>query len=200
VTDDDLIDRLIATAAARTEKVRVCARGDLVDRHRQLAEDYKAEVRVDGTLVDSSANAARPIELAEAIAEAETEMEACTVTITVATVSQRTWADLLLKHPPSPSQRREGLDHDPAGLQIAAVSACAIDPEITPLQAEQLYDTLPSGEWTRLWLAIFGLNATATPHPKLLAASELLRASEPLARPSDPAPLAGSSSAGSGER
>lgn len=189
------IDDLISRAAPRTGKVRVCSRGDLVDRHRELVQ-LSNQVDDQGSLADGS----DVLETLKQIKAVEDEMEASAVTITISTVPQRVWADLLLQNPPTVQQRFEGHDHDPVRFPIAVVAACAIEPEITVVQAAGLYDALPFGEWTRLWLACAELNTTATPFPKLLAASELLQASETSGLPSEPASLAGASSAGSGEQ
>ena len=187
------IDDLIATASARTAKVRVCARGDLVDLHQALVVQLDQQLKADGSLADDKVTG-----LSQQIVDVEAEMEASTVEITVTSVSQLKWANLLLKHPPTAAQRRGGHDHHPIDFPRAAVAACAVDPEISPLQAEQMHERLPFGEWTKLWMTVFSLNCSETPLPKLPAASELLRASAPSATPSDQGSLAEPSSAGSG--
>lgn len=189
------IDELIATAQPRIERVRICARGDLVAAHQAAVRDLDEAVRGD----DSLAGSPEVHEAAERVRAIEEEQEASTVEIAIHAVSRRKWADLLAKHPPSNEQRRAGLDHDPDTFPIAVVAACSED--VTEEQARQLADVLPPGEWNKLWATAFGLNLTETPHPKLAAATELLQANGRSSTTSahEASPEAGSL-AGSGEQ
>ena len=192
-----LVDDLIATAQPRTEKVRICARGDLVAAHAAavvaLAEEIGSDESLEGgtPTTDSAAEVVR----------IEEEMEASTVTFTVASVSRHVWADLLAANPPSKEERRAGHDHDPRTFPVAAVAACVTDPPMTEEQASKLADVLPPGEWNKLWVAALTINITGTPAPKLPAATELLRVN---GRSSTTPPSEGSledgSSVGSGEQ
>lgn len=162
------VDDLLATAKHRTIEVKVCARGDLVDRHAALV------TRLEGATADSLAPGGDAHRIATEIVEVEEEMDASTVTFTVASVPRRVWADLLVKHPP----RKEdaGADHNRSTFPPAAVAACVVDPPLTDEQATQLDATLPPGEWVKLWMAVLSLNTLENPHPKLHAASEIARA------------------------
>ncbi len=189
-----LVDDLIATAQPRTDKVRICARGDLVAAH---AEAVAALQSVMGG--DDSLEGADTTDAAAAVVAVEEEMEAATVTFTVASVSRHRWANLLAKHPPSAQDRRAGHDHDPEQFPVAAVAECVTDPDLSPLQAKQLADVLPPGEWNKLWIAALTLNITGTPNPKLAAATELLQANGQSSTTPPPAvSLEGGSLAGSG--
>lgn len=188
------IDELIATAQPRTEKVRVCARGDLVTAHQEAVQALADATQAD----DSLAGSPQTVEAAERVKAVEDEMDAATVTFTIASVGRKQWADLLAKYPPSKEQRRAGMDHDPDRFPVAVVAACCQEPEMTDDQAQKLATVLPSGEWNKLWMAALGLNVTETPHPKLAAATELLRANGRSSTTSasgdslDPGSLAGS--------
>lgn len=169
--NDGLIAQLIATAQPRTSEVRVCARGDLVDQHAILV----------GSLADAEQNskgslAADPVvnEIATQIVAVEEEQEASTVTFVLQSVSRRVWADLLAEHPPRPQDK--GVDHNPDTFPPAVLAACSKSPKVSAAEAVQMMDVLPVAEWTKLWLGAVGLNVTATPHPKLVAATELVRA------------------------
>lgn len=191
------LDDLIATAQPRTEKVRICARGDLVAAHADA-------VAAAGRAADESDSLAGSDSISEAlerVKQIEDEQEAATVTFTVASVSRRVWADLLAKYPPSKEQRRAGHDHDPDKFPIAAVAASVQDPEMTEDQAAKLADVLPAGEWNKLWVTALSLNVTGTPAPKLAAATELVRVNGRSSTTSDreASPEAGSL-AGSGEQ
>lgn len=192
------IDRLIANAAARTLEVRVCSRGDLVDRHIEAVTALNAVNDADGgSLAEGSATRAA----LQAVKDVEDEREAETVTVTLQSISDEKWANLLRQHAPSKAERRAGHDHDPKTFPPAAVAACALSPEITVTQATALRGALPSGEWNKLWVGAMSLNVIELPHPKLAAATELLRASEASSTtPPREGSLAGGSSAGSGEQ
>ena len=169
----DPVDELIATAQPRTEQVRICARGDLVAKHQEAVSVLKAATDADESLTGSAEVKAA----AGAVVAVEAEMEAATVTFTVASTSRQKWADLLATYPPSKEERRAGHDHDPTRFPVAAVAACVASPPLTIDQAAKLAQVLPAGEWNKLWLAVLGLNITGTPAPKLAAATELLQAS-----------------------
>lgn len=196
MNDDEVIARLIATAQPRTAEVRVCARGDLVDRHAALvAEMAEAERQVERSAsVASDPEIAR---IAGEIVAVEAEQEASTVTFTLTSVSRRVWADALAKHPPRPQDR--GLDHNADTFPPAAVAACSKSPKLTEDDATKLLDALPVAEWTKLWLGAVALNVTPTPHPKLRAATELVQANvESSTTPEDTESPDPSSSVGSG--
>lgn len=189
------IDDLIATAKPRTATVRVFARGDLVDAHARLAEQLHGQLPDSGSLADIGPTR----EIAEQLVALQEEMEASAVDIIVQTIPDLDWADLLRVHAPSAEDRRAGHDTNPKTFPQAAVAACAVAPTISLTQAEGMRKSLHNAEWNKLYLTVIGLNVTATPLPKMAAASELLRASEPLAKPSGPGSLAPSSSDGSGD-
>jgi hypothetical protein len=173
LNDDELIAQLIATAQPRTSEVRVCARGDLVDRHAALvAQLAEAERNVEKTA--SIAGDPEVARIAGEIVAVEAEQEASTVTFKLANVTRREWADLLAAHPPRPEDK--GLDHNADTFPPAAVAACSKSPKITEERAAELLDKLPPAESSKLWLAAVGLNVTGTPHPKLRAATELVQA------------------------
>ncbi len=191
------IDDLIASATTRTEEVRVCARGDLADRHFEAAQELQRWLEVEGS--DALAQDSNVRALNEALVALEEEMEAATVTIRVGTVAAYKWANLLRLNPPSREQREQGFDNDPDRFPPAAIAACAIEPRITVDQAEQLRNTLHLAEWNKLWIAVLLLNTQEIPSPKLGAATATLLASAPSSTPaSDEGSLAGPSSAGSG--
>ena len=197
-SDQDVIADLIATAQPRTLEVSVCARGDLVDRHATLVQQLAAAE----SNVAKRASVAKDPEVARIAGEivaVEAEQEASTVTVVLQSVSRRVWADLLAKCPPRPQDK--GLDHNPDTFPPAVVAACAKSPVISEEEANQLADALPVSEWSKLWLGAVGLNITSTPHPKLKAATELVRANGESSTTQEGTASPGrSSSAGSGDQ
>lgn len=168
-----VVDRLLATGKPRTREVRVCLRGDLVDRHEALVAELEAAA--EGSPSISGSSEVRRI--AAEIVAVEEEQEDSTVTFVLQSASRLEWADLLKEHPPRPVDK--GHDHNPETFPPAAVALCAVDPHLTEDEAVRLFNApeMHTAEWNKLWMAALALNITATPHPKLVAASELAKAS-----------------------
>jgi len=194
------VDDFLATATPRTETVRVCARNDLVARHLELTaalRDALAATPSDALATDPSVTAEAEL-LATQVVEVEAEMEMSTLEVTLTGIGAKAWADLLRQHPPD-RQKHRGYAHNPDTFPPAAVAACATDPMISETQAVTMFATLASAEWTKLWVAVVGLNELETPHPKLVAATDLLRARQPsAASPGNEGSPGQPSSAGSG--
>lgn len=167
-------DRL-ARAKPRTEIVPVCLDGSLVNKHQEAVVALAAATASDDSLaIDPEVHAC-----AQAVRDVEAEIEDATIRFKLGTVSREVWADLLAAFPPSKEERRAGHDHDPKRFPPAAVKACTLEPEdftIEDAQAIAKSDSVPAGEFNKLWAVVFGLNVTGTPAPKLAAATELLRA------------------------
>lgn len=191
------VDDLIATAQPRTEKVRICARGDLVAKHEAAVQALADAIA--GRNEDSLAGSPEIAAAAEAVKEIEAEQDEYTFELVVTSVSRNRWADLLAKHPPTKEQRRAGHFADPNTFAVAVVAECVEG--LDPVKAAQLADVLPISEWGKLESAALILNATEMPSPKLPAATELLQANGQSSTTSDPeeSPEAGSL-AGSGEQ
>lgn len=174
MNDEELIADLIATARPRTIEVRVCARGDLVDRHAILSAQLNDAAKSD----DDASLAGNPAvaELSQQIVDVEAEQEASTVTFVLQSIPRRKWADLLAKHPPRPEDRAQKDDCNRLTFPPAAIVACTKSPSVSEPELYRLInDVLPSGEFGKLWTAALGLNILENPHPKLAAATELAR-------------------------
>ena len=59
------------------------------------------------------------------------------VTLKFQAIGMRSYDRLVSKHPPKAEQRAEGSSFDIDSFAPALISACAVDPEITPTQAKQ---------------------------------------------------------------
>jgi len=68
------------------------------------------------------------------------------VTLKYQAIGMREYDRLVSKHPPKPDQRAEGSSFDIDTFAPALIAACAVEPEISPSQAKQLWD---SEEWSR---------------------------------------------------
>lgn len=191
------IDDLIASAAPRTEEVRVCARGDLVDQHARLVVEMSTWMDSEGDGALAMGSNVRDVHAR--LAAIEAEIEASTVVVRIQAVPAYKWANLLMKNPPTREQREAGCDNNPDKFPIAVVSACAIEPTISIDQAQKLRDTLSTPEWNNLWLGCLLLNTQEAPSPKLAAATASLLANDGSSTPaSTEGSLAEPSSDGSG--
>lgn len=68
------------------------------------------------------------------------------VTLKYQAIGMREYDRLVGKHPPKPDQRAEGSSFDIDTFAPALIAACAVEPEISPQQAKEIWD---SPEWSR---------------------------------------------------
>jgi hypothetical protein len=68
------------------------------------------------------------------------------VTLKYQAIGMRAYDRLVAKHPPKPEQRAEGASFDIDSFAPALIAACSVDPEITPTEAKQIWD---SEDWSR---------------------------------------------------
>lgn len=166
---------LIARAKPRTIEVPVCSAGDLVDAHDQLTTELARYRHTSESLAGGQDGTITA--LAQRIADVEADMEASTVTYRVQSIGRKAWADLKAAHPPTKEEAKRGLDVNMATFPQAAIAACAVEPTVSPAEAEQLTVVLPDGEWGKLWAAVLGVNLGVMDTPKSAAAAAILRAS-----------------------
>jgi len=68
------------------------------------------------------------------------------VTLKYQAIGMRAYDRLVGKHPPKPEQRAEGNSFDIDTFAPALISACSVDPEISPTEAKNIWD---SDDWSR---------------------------------------------------
>ena len=68
------------------------------------------------------------------------------VTLKYQAIGMRAYDSLVSKHPPKPDQRSDGASFNIDTFAPALISACAVEPEITPAEAKNLWD---SEDWSR---------------------------------------------------
>src|SRR5262245_40963053 len=68
------------------------------------------------------------------------------VTLKYQAIGMQAYDRLVGKHPPKPEQRAEGASFDINTFAPALISACSVDPEISPVEAKEIWD---SDEWSR---------------------------------------------------
>lgn len=166
------IDEIIASAKRAEKTATLCVRGDLnakiEELERQLGESK-------GWKPQSLADASPLRALAEQIEATRDEMREHEHTFLFRALPPKAWSDLLAKHP-ARKDRDEGFNL--ATFPAAAISACAVDPEMTVEQAEQLSEVLNQGQWDTLFSAAWTANVQALDIPFSLAASAILRSTE----------------------
>jgi hypothetical protein len=141
---------------------RVCFRQDLWNRHAALDAELSKAITTDSTENRDPESPA----LAAALQELEAEIEASEKAFVFESIGKRRWFALLAEHPPTPEQREEGNDHNPATFPQAAMAACAIDPTMTVETAEAMADRLNLSQWNRLWAAVLTANLAGGEAPK----------------------------------
>ncbi len=68
------------------------------------------------------------------------------VTLKYQAIGMRAYDRLVAKHPPKPEQRAEGSSFDIDSFAPALIAACSVEPEITPTEAKQIWE---SEDWSR---------------------------------------------------
>lgn len=61
-------------------------------------------------------------------------------------ISPTRYDELRGEHPPTPAQRKDGLNFNPDTFQAALVAECSADPKLTEEDAKELWD---SGNWNK---------------------------------------------------
>jgi hypothetical protein len=155
---------VLAQARPVTRTVRLCLRGDLLAAREQLERQL-----FDARAADAPA-------IADRLAAAEAEADAAAVEFVFRALSRRAWIALLDAHPPTDKDSDDGLQFN-AGFPAAAISACAVEPEMTVDQVEQLLDRVSTAQYDALWIGVLSANVGADDIPKSVAATAVRAAS-----------------------
>jgi hypothetical protein len=168
-----------------TRDVEICLSTDLQKQyealHEQLAEAYTRE-KGDKRLgqVSESKRIARQIE------DLQAEMREYTIVFRIRSLGRR-WQELVDQHPP-----REGVAEDvylgfnPDTFFDAAIRACTVEPDDLDdedwadlLGTDKTDGKLTAAQYRELQDAVMAMNVRRIDVPNSLAASRILRASEP---------------------
>lgn len=165
------VDDFLDDFEAPTTVVRICPRVDLRDRHAAADRALSDAVgRGSSSLADDG-----PKQLAAEVRAIEDEIEAATREFRFRALSRRRWRALLAEHHPQKPHKTEGLDFNPETFPVAAIAACAVEPEMTVEEAERLADRIPLGEFERMWGAVLQVNLGVSDAPKSVLATATLR-------------------------
>lgn len=139
-------------ARLRETEVQICVSGDLAaDAERLQAQLDAIRPRlVTGSLADVDPRVAIEAELAEV----HELMRAHLVTFRFRALGRTAWAEIKAAHP----GRDENELWNPETFGPALVAACAIEPEMTLAEVEELYEVLNAGQQAELWVAAYSAN------------------------------------------
>lgn len=184
------VDDFLGEFEAPTVEVRICPRADLLEQHRQLDRRLVEEsTKGAGTLASGP-----PKDLADQLLALERDIDAATRTFRFRALSRRRWRSLLGAHPPLKQHKADGLDFNPETFPVAAVAACAVEPEMTQEQAEKVADAIPLGEFEKMWAAVLQVNLGASDGPKSVLATTIHRMNGAYSTTAPPAGSPGASS------
>ncbi|MFJ3793902.1 hypothetical protein [Kitasatospora sp. NPDC090091] len=107
--------------------------------------------------------------IAKEIAAVQDQIRDSAQPFTFRALPAKAWSDLLAVHPGRHAQEL----YNPTTLPTALVSACAVEPAMTPEEYEQLAEVLNQAQRDELELAAWRVNNEATSVPFSLAASAL---------------------------
>ncbi|MGW6739726.1 hypothetical protein ACWGDX_03085 [Streptomyces sp. NPDC055025] len=161
------ISEILKRAKPREKSAYMCLAGDVlaeVDRlERELAglsDTWKPESLASSNPGEKIAKKIKA--LREQMQKAETEFR-------FRAIGARAWSDLVAAHP----SKNPNEGWDPQTFPRALVSACCVDPVMTPEQADQLFEVLNEGQRTELMQAAYDVNAEATSLPFSVSASAI---------------------------
>jgi hypothetical protein len=161
------IKEVLAKAKPREHTVRICVAGDVAAEYDRLEAELTSTAQWQP---QSMAEANPSTALAERMVALQEQMREAEVEFTFRALGKLAWSDLVAQHPSS----IEGELVDADSLAPALVAACAVDPEMTPEDVDELFETLNHGQRQKLTEAAWHVNGEATNVPFSLHASAIL--------------------------
>lgn len=165
------LDAALAAAQLPERTVSLCLAGHLQARFEDLERQLKAAQ-------DSPARKLTdvgPQAIAEQMEALRGEMAESTVVFTLRGLPRKQWHALVAQHPSDDPT----MAYDAETLGPALVRASVIDPKVSEEQWARLDEKLTDGQWSQLTDTAWNLNRRAVDVPFSLAASQMLRTSEP---------------------
>lgn len=157
---------IMKQARPRETTVTLYLAGDVAAELERLEAQYAETV----TWEPDSLAAKHPGEaIAAKIKGARKKLTASATDFRLRALGDEAWSDLVAAHPSTdPNQR-----WDPLTFPRALVSACAIEPAMTPQQVTELFAVLNAGQREQLETGAYDVNASPTSIPFSLAASAI---------------------------
>ena len=163
-------------------EVSLCLRGGLQRRFEELDAHLREARQADVGKLNHSPETRR---LAEEIEQVRQQMTEATVVFKLRAMTRPAWRKLLRQHPPRKDDVGVVLDSDSMGFDADAfpaplIRACAYEPKLTGEQWVKLLDErLTPHQFDQLFSAAYRLNRGEVSVPFSLAASRILRNSQP---------------------
>lgn len=152
----DFLEKFQATRTV----VTLQQRSDLLAEYTQVERDIQVSMR------DDLAGGAGVAALRERLHALEDEMRDAEFRVVLEALGSQRYTQLLALHPPTPDDRQQGLGFNHVTFPPALVAACAVDPVISPDEAEALCERLSDGQFTKLWNAALVVNIGDDSAPK----------------------------------
>lgn len=139
----------IRKATSRHEKsVEICVDGQLQARLDEVDAEMRSHRKWEPTaLSDEDPRTVLEAQRADII----TAMREHTYTFRFRSLSPKEYSDLLAQHPPREQDRKEKLNFNVDTFAAALIAACAVDPEMTPEEAEDWFSELNTGARDKLF-------------------------------------------------
>lgn len=156
----------------------VTVRGDLLGELSRLEDELARlrEARDDG---DTSLDDDDLIATAEKITDLRRQVRASSREFRIVSIGDRAWSDLMIKHPPRPEDKKEGLPWNIETFYQEALSQCIAEPKLTVADADKLMEVLSASQVRNLVGALLDVNGGATDElPKSSAPFVLRQLSE----------------------
>lgn len=162
------IAEILKQAKRREKSVYLCLAGEDIaelDRlERKLAEMGKA------WQADSLAASDPREKLAKQVGALRKKIRAAEAEFRLRALGDREWSDLIAAHPSPDADKM----WDPETFGPALISACAVDPAMTPDQVRELFEVCNGAQRDDLWRGAYEVNTEATSIPFSLADSGIL--------------------------
>ncbi len=162
------IEDVIGAAKLPEHTVRLCLRGDLAAEHERLDAELEA---LRGWEPSSIADEDPRRELAERVQAVEAEMADSETVFTFRALGRRKYRELIDAHPDPKGEGLFNVDTFPPAL----IAASCVDPVMTAVDAERLFDVLNAGQVETLFMGAYIVNEGPTKVPFSKAASDALR-------------------------
>lgn len=153
------ISELLAGASPREVTVRVCLAGDAGAE----LEALETELGELGEWQPSSLGERNPAyELQERITAARERARAAAVEFRFRALGHRAYSNLIAAHPPAEGSKEP---YDAGTFLPAVLSACCVEPSLTPAQVDRLLDVVNDGTARTLFAAALAVNEEPSPVP-----------------------------------
>lgn len=146
--------------------VRLSTRTDLYAELARVGHEYESLPEGGGMNVSAERQALidRQEQLVDEIRASEFEFE-------FEALPRAEYQRLMASCPPKPSDKKDGAQFDMESFAVALISACAVNPTMTPDEVRQLMDAITEAQLTTLTQVAFAVNIGGDTTPKFVTRS-----------------------------